>query len=103
MVFRHVDYMAELIGIDHVGFGSDWMPYSDWVAEQSQLPLGEIVFPDNGYTAQMAAKGVPTPDPSSFLPALIDTMLEHGYSEEDCAKFVGGNSYRVYKQVWKEC
>lgn len=97
-----MDYIAELIGIDHVGFGSDWMPYSDWVDTQCQSPAGAVVFPDNGYTAKMGATGVATPDPSSFLPALIDTMLEHGYTEEDCGKFVGGNSYRVYKEVWKE-
>jgi len=27
-------------------------------------------------------------------------MLEKGYSEEDCGKFLGGNMYRVMKQVW---
>jgi membrane dipeptidase len=28
-------------------------------------------------------------------------MLENGYSEEDCGKFLGGNMYRVMNQVWK--
>jgi membrane dipeptidase len=32
---------------------------------------------------------------------LADKMLEHGYSEEDCGKVIGGNVYRVFKQVWK--
>jgi len=27
-------------------------------------------------------------------------MLENGYSEEDCRKFLRGNMYRVMKQVW---
>jgi len=27
-------------------------------------------------------------------------MLEKGYSEEDCGKFLAGNMYRVMKQVW---
>jgi len=27
-------------------------------------------------------------------------MLEKGYSEEDCGKFLGDNMYRVMKQVW---
>ena len=26
VVFRHVDYMVNLVGIDHVGFGSDYIP-----------------------------------------------------------------------------
>ena len=33
-VFRHMEYMAELIGIDHAGFSSDWMPYSVLIATQ---------------------------------------------------------------------
>ena len=33
--------------------------------------------------------------------AYYKTPLEHGYSNEDCGKVIGGNVYRVFKQVWK--
>ena len=36
-----------------------------------------------------------------IVAALVDTMLEHGYTAEDCGKFLGGNMYRVFQQVWK--
>jgi len=26
-------------------------------------------------------------------------MLDYGYTAEDCAKFLGGNNYRVFEQV----
>jgi len=31
----------------------------------------------------------------------VDKLLENGYSEEDCGKFLGGNMYRVMSQVCK--
>ena len=63
MLFRHIDYMAELVGIDHVGFGSDFIPHITWTAEAIQQPMGQVVFPNGGYSAKMGAKGVPTPAP----------------------------------------
>ena len=49
----------------------------------------------------MCAKGTPTPAPYQFIAALVDKMLEKGYSEEDCGKVIGGNAYRLFKQVWR--
>ena len=92
---------SELVGIDHVGFASDYIPDVTWTADSIQLPMGQVLFPDGGHSAAMGAKGLPTPAPSQIIAALLDTMLEHGYTEEDCAKFIGGNAYRVFQQVWK--
>ena len=101
MVFRHIDYMANLVGIDHVGFGSDYIPNVNFTASVIQTPMGQSVFPDGGYTTKVGAKGFPTPAPYQIVAALVDKMLEKGYSEEDCGKFLGGNMYRVFNQVWR--
>ena len=101
MVFRHIDYMANLVGIDHVGFGSDYIPNVNFTASVIQTPMGQSVFPDGGYTTKVGAKGFPTPAPYQIVAALVDKMLEEGYSEEDCGKFLGGNMYRVFNQVWR--
>lgn len=100
-IFRHIDYMAELVGIDHVGFGSDYIPDINFTASLIQTPMGAAVFPDGGYSAAMGAKGVPTPAPYQIAAALVDKMMEHGYSEDDCSKFLGGNMYRVIGEVWR--
>jgi membrane dipeptidase len=100
MLFRHIDYMANLVGIDHVGYGSDYIPNVNFTASLVQTPMGQAVFPDGGYSGDMGAKGVPTPAPYQIVAALVDKMLENGYSEDDCGKFLGGNMYRVMKQVW---
>ena len=99
-LFRHIEYMANLVGIDHVGFGSDYIPNINITASLIQTPAGAAVFPDGGYSAAMGAKGVPTPAPYQIVAALVDKMLEKGYSETDCGKFLGGNMYRVMKTVW---
>jgi len=100
VLFKNIDYMVNLVGIDHVGFGSDYIPNINITASLLQTPAGAAVFPDGGYTAAMAAKGIPTPAPYQIVAALVDKMLEKGYSETDCGKFLGGNMYRVMKQVW---
>jgi len=101
MAFRHVDHMVNLVGIDHVGFGSDYIPDITETAIGVQSPLGQIFFDDGGVSMAMGKKGVPTPNPWDFAPALVDKLLEKGYSESDCKKFLGGNFYRVFKQVWR--
>ncbi len=99
-LFQHIDYMVNLVGIDHVGFGSDYIPNINFTASIIQTPMGQKVFPDGGYSAAVGAKGFPTPAPYQIVAALIDKMLENGYSEADCGKFLGGNMYRVFDQVW---
>jgi hypothetical protein len=37
--------------------------------------------------------------PARIPPAVVDQMLEHGSSEADCAKVLGGNNLRVFEKV----
>jgi membrane dipeptidase len=71
-VVDHIDRVVELVGVDHVGFGSDF----DGVIA---LPAG--------------LKDV------SHYPNLIRALLDRGYSEEDVEKFCGGNLLRVWAEV----
>jgi membrane dipeptidase len=101
MLFKHIDYMVNLVGIDHVGYGSDFIPDTSFTSDGMQTPFGQAIFPDGGYSFEVGKKGFPTAASYQILPALVDKLLEKGYSEEDCAKIIGGNNYRVFKQVWK--
>lgn len=67
----HIDHIVQLIGIDHVGFGSDF----------------------DGGGGLSGCKDV------SRLPAITAEMVRRGYSEEDLEKFWGGNFLRVFAQV----
>jgi membrane dipeptidase len=70
----HIDYMVKLIGIDHVGIGSDF----DGI---------QAVPTDLATVAQ--------------LPNLTAELLKRGYSEEDIDKILGGNILRVMEEVEK--
>ena len=72
-VLDHFDRVVQLVGIDHVGIGSDYDGVGD------TLPVG-------------------LKDVSSY-PALIQGLLERGYSREDIQKILGGNLIRVWKEV----
>jgi membrane dipeptidase len=69
----HIDHIAKVAGIDHVGLGSDF----DGVS---------------GATPQ----GM---DSAADLPKITQALLDRGYSAEDIKKILGGNTLRVFRQV----
>jgi membrane dipeptidase len=71
-IVAHIDHVVSLVGVDHVGFGSDF----DGVAA---LPVGL--------------------DDVSHYPNLIAALLEAGYTEDEIEKIAGGNLLRVWTEV----
>ena len=72
-VLKHIDHVVKLVGIEHVGIGSDFDGVGD------SLPDG--------------LKDV------SMYPNLIEGLLKRGYSEADIVKIMSGNLLRVWRQV----
>lgn len=72
-VADHIDHVVRLIGIDHVGIGSDFDGVGD------SLPLG--------------LKDV------SDYPNLIFVLLKRGYTPEDIEKLCSKNIFRVWNKV----
>ncbi len=72
-VLDHIDHVVNLIGIEHVGIGSDYDGVGD------SLPVG--------------LKDVST------YPNLIQGLLDRGYSESDIKKILSENLMRVWRQV----
>lgn len=68
----HIDHVVKLVGIDHVGLGSDYDGVSD-------LPAG-------------------MEDVSGF-PNLLEELLRRGYTEDDLRKICGENLLRVWSAV----
>jgi membrane dipeptidase len=69
----HIDHIAKVAGIDHVGLGSDF----DGVS---------------GATPQ----GI---DSAADLPKITQALLDRGYSADDIKKILGGNLMRVFREV----
>jgi membrane dipeptidase len=69
----HIDHIAKVAGVDHVGLGSDF----DGVS---------------GATPQ----GI---DSAADLPKITQALLDRGYGADDIRKILGGNLLRVFSQV----
>jgi len=69
----HIDHIAKVAGVDHVGLGSDF----DGVS---------------GATPQ----GI---DSAADLPKITQALLDRGYRADDIQKILGGNLLRVFRQV----
>jgi membrane dipeptidase len=69
-LIKHIDYIAKLIGVDHVGIGSDFDG-----AESYPLGLDDV----------------------TDYPKITEELLKLHYSEADIDKILGGNFIRVLK------
>lgn len=103
ILFKHIDYMCQLHGnADHVGYGSDWIP--DMNGTMKLVMAQADTYPDMGMPPGTTKKSIemygPTANPARITPAVVDQMLNNGYSEQDVHKFLGGNMMRVFEEVW---
>lgn len=97
---EHFEYIAHLVGIDHVAFGPDTL-FGDHVRLQkvfsAELSLaaaqGKSDFPEVEWV-----KGIE--NPTEAFPNIVRWLVKHGYSDADIVKVVSGNILRVLKQVW---
>jgi membrane dipeptidase len=70
----HIDHVVKLVGIDHVGIGSDFDGVQSTLSDLADV---------------------------SQLPNLTRELLRRGYSEDDIDKILGGNMLRVMEVVEK--
>lgn len=68
----HIDHVAKVAGIDHVGLGSDF----------DGIPS--------------SPEGI---DSVADLPKITAALMERGYSPEDCRKILGENFLRFFREV----
>ncbi len=71
-VVDHIDHIAKVAGIDHVGIGSDFDGITAW-------PAGL--------------------DDVSCYPRITEELLRRGYSETDIHKILGGNVLRAFRRA----
>jgi membrane dipeptidase len=71
-LINHIDHVAKIAGIDHVGLGSDF--------------IARNVFPEGM-------------DSAADLPKITEALLQRGYSPGDIKKVLGENMLRVFRKV----
>ncbi|HEV3142236.1 MAG TPA: dipeptidase [Vicinamibacterales bacterium] len=70
-IVDHIDHVAKVAGVDHVGLGSDF--------DGATMPIGM--------------------ESAAGLPKITKALLKKGYSDADVEKILGGNILRVMEQV----
>jgi membrane dipeptidase len=94
----HVDHIANLIGIDHIGIGTDWgapMPEPLIVAlneETERLGFRPEHRVDWGATTRGYER-------FEDWPNLTGALLDRGYTEDEVRGVVGGNFLRLFGEV----
>lgn len=72
-VADHIDHVVKLVGVDHVGLGSDFDGLGDSLPER----LKDV----------------------SQYPNLLEVLIERGYSDADIEKICSGNVLRVWEKA----
>ena len=105
-VMEHFEYIVDLVGVDHVGFGAD-TTYGDHVGIH-QIYSAEFTFEELDPTAETHAppdfdhvdyvKGLENPTESSHN--IVRWLVKHGYDDDKIEKVMGANALRVLREVW---
>lgn len=95
----HIEYMVNLIGVDHVGIGTDH--YGQDVPGNLAIKLDEFLSklgmgPEIG--GSFYYKMNKFRDYFEF-PNLIEGLVDRGYSDKEIKKIAGDNFLRVFKKV----
>ena len=85
-VLDHFDHIARLVGVEHVGLGTDVS------ADALDPATGQ---PRSPY----AVRGL---DLSLRVFQIADGLLERGYSENDVELILGGNFLRALGEIWSD-
>ena len=91
---RHLDYVVQLIGADHVGLGLDYVFDQKELDEAVSDP--KLFPPELGY-----ASGIKMVPPES-IEEIVERLLTMGYADDDIRAILGGNFLRVANQVWRQ-
>lgn len=82
-VVDHIEYVASIIGVEHVGLGPDF--YKD-ISEEIHGPAAQSM--DGGGTVITYVPGLESP---SGLPLITDELLSRGWPEGDVGMVLGGS------------
>jgi membrane dipeptidase len=89
-LLKHMDYMINLAGIEHVALGMDFVKYD-----------GPRTLKDRHHPLHKPelVKGF---EEIEDLPNLINGLQHHGYKDEEIALILGGNYLKVLKTILPE-
>ncbi|WP_329477666.1 dipeptidase [Kribbella sp. NBC_01484] len=95
----HVEYVADVAGVDHVAIGTDWpMQLPQWMLSDLLQPI----FAETGFRPEdklVATQQLAGFDDYRDFPNITRGLVGRGWSDEDIAKVLGENFVRVMGAV----
>ena len=107
MYLDHVDYVANLVGPEYVGIGTDWIHPKERRANPPSAAHNPMkVHQDAHFKASGGKSRGPSWDkidyiPPTQIPEVTEHMLKRGYTEKEIRGVLGENIMGVAKKVWK--
>ena len=96
-IVDHIDYVVKLVGIEHVGIGSD-----AGLTGYDNMPPDQMKMLRGSYKASYAMRD--KLDTDDYGPkrmyALTEALIRRGYSDENIVAILGGNFRRLLGGLW---
>ncbi len=94
-LLKHVCYVSDLVGAEHIGFGFDYTP-------DVEVDIGVILQSRPDYWPGGQAYDTPKIKHAgpSQLPELVQGLMDHGFEDDEIRGFLGENFGRVATITW---
>ncbi|UTF55716.1 dipeptidase [Natronosalvus rutilus] len=104
-VLNHLDYAVDVMGVDHVGIGTDLDGRSLDREETPPTSALRHYRPNHPEVYGAGATDVYDPYPEGInrhtgLRTLTRGLVVRGYTDEEISKILGGNFLRLFEEVW---
>jgi membrane dipeptidase len=97
-ILRHIDYLVQRVGADHVGLGLDYVYDQGLDEDPPGLDRAHWWPPAHGYGKEGPRIKIAAPEQ---FPEISAGLLGMGYDEADVRKILGQNMLAVASRVWR--
>ena len=117
-LIKHIDYLADLVGIEHIGLGPDFCAYKTPINREAVKGFGNLGPDFCGFDRKTPVMGEKYPGwiegiwyghrPNDFIADISEAedfskigevLSRNGYSEQECRLIMGENFVRVCKAI----
>lgn len=91
---RHVDHVAQLVGVQHVALGLDYV-FDRQEMDDYLIKMAHTFPPELGYQAGMRMVA------PEQMEGIVQALQKLGYGDTDLRAVLGGNLMRLARSVWK--
>lgn len=99
MLVRHIEHIADIAGIEHIGFGFDFCEFLEEETAASFSTKARDSGQDSTGAAGEEKEGIRGLKDSSEIPNLIQALQKTGFREEDIRKISRENWHNMIQKV----